>query len=85
MPEGATLALASFLRKQGRDDEAVRLIEEFQGRNPASIGALVLLLSLYAASGSDQLESFLQKNEEQFVRPSADGEATGQASAMPWQ
>ncbi len=83
--EGATLALASFLRKQGRDDEAVRLIEEFQGRNPASIGALVLLLSLYAASGSDQLESFLQKNEEQFVRPSADGEATGQASAMPWQ
>jgi len=83
--EGATLSLASFLRKQGRDGEATQLLEEFHDRHPMSVGAMVLLMSLYFNSGSDQLEHFLQTNEERFVHGATDGEPAGEAESMPWR
>ena len=83
--EGATLSLASFLRKQGRDEEATQLLEEFYDRHPMSVGAMVLLVSLYFNSGSDQLERFLQTTEERFVHGAADGEPADEAESMPWR
>ena len=82
--EGATLSLAAFLRKQGRDEEATRLLEEFHDQHPQSLGAVVLLMSLYAGGDTERMDQFLQKNEERFVHRGPDFEGPGTAVPMPW-
>lgn len=68
--EYATLALASFYKKQGRGEDAIEFLEEFRNMHPASIGATVLLTSLYAAhDNSDSLESFLEELESRAAAP----------------
>lgn len=66
--EYATLALASFYKKQGRGDEAIEFLEEFRGMHPESVGPTVLLTSLYAThKGPDVLEKFLDENENDIA------------------
>ena len=58
--EAATLSLALFYKKQGREQDALHLLEEFTADAPASLGAAVLLASLYSNFGeAETLESFL--------------------------
>jgi len=87
--EDTTLSLASFLRKQGRDEEAIRLLEEFNEAHPISIGVMALLARLYLHTDSDRLERFLQANVERFVHgvtPDEDDEDdTAEAESMPWR
>jgi lipopolysaccharide biosynthesis regulator YciM len=62
--EYATIALASFFKKQGRGEDAVEFLEEFREMHPESIGATVLLTSLYASMGDrDRLDTFLEELE----------------------
>jgi lipopolysaccharide biosynthesis regulator YciM len=86
--EYATLALASFYKKQGRGEDAIEFLEEYRNMHPGSIGATVLLTSLYAAhDDADALESFLEELE---ARSPASGEhfecdvCGFQSSAMRW-
>jgi lipopolysaccharide biosynthesis regulator YciM len=83
--EVATLALASFLRKQGRDEEAIRRLEAFVDAHPRSIGAVVLLASLYAVNDPSRLQSFLHSNIEHFVHRAGDEKHVEEEMlAMPW-
>lgn len=67
--EHATLALASFYRKQGRGEDAIAILEEFQSLHPDSVGATLLLTSLYASlRDSDTVERFLEENESHFAQ-----------------
>jgi lipopolysaccharide biosynthesis regulator YciM len=60
--EAASLALAQFYQKQGREDDALQLLEEFTAGNQDSMGATVLLTSLYSKRGDHEtLESFLNQ------------------------
>ena len=62
--EYATLALASFYKKQGRGEEAIEFLEEFRGMHPESMGSTLLLTSLYAThKDREELEKFLEDNE----------------------
>jgi lipopolysaccharide biosynthesis regulator YciM len=62
--EHAALGLASFYRKQGRMDDAVHLLEDYRGANPTTVAGTLLLSSIYAARGdSDELETFLDRND----------------------
>jgi len=66
--EWATLALSSFLKKQGRVGEAVAMLEDYQHAHPRSIEATLLLTSMYAAArDSDALEKFIDENEVVFA------------------
>jgi lipopolysaccharide biosynthesis regulator YciM len=70
--EYATLALASFYRKQGRGEEAIEFLEEFRSMHPESIGSALLLTSLYAVHRTqDDLEKFLEDNEAAIAARSA--------------
>ncbi len=67
--EHAALALASFYRKQGRMDDAMQLLEDYRGTNPATVAGTVLLSSIYAARGdSDELETFLDRSDRMLAR-----------------
>lgn len=46
--EAATVAIAGFYKKQGRGEEAMQLLEEYLSVFPESVGARLLLTSLYA-------------------------------------
>lgn len=62
--EHATLALASFYRKQGRGGEAIESLEEYRSMHPESVAATALLTSLYAMlRDRDELGRFLEANE----------------------
>lgn len=52
--EHAALALASFYRKQGRDEDAIALLEDCALGNPASVATELALTSIYAARGDEQ-------------------------------
>ena len=85
--EYATLALASFYRKQGRGADAVDFLEEFRSSHPESIGTTLSLTSLYATQGDqDFLERFLEDAEEYFSRRSARvcGVCGFQSTTMRW-
>jgi lipopolysaccharide biosynthesis regulator YciM len=83
--EVATLALASFLRKQARDDDAVPLLEEFHERHPRSIGTIVLLMSIYSQGDRSRFDDFLQRVEDRFVHRAGDEEQSQEDVApMPW-
>jgi len=85
--EYATLALASFYRKQGRGADAVDFLEEFRSSHPESIGTTLSLTSLYATQGDqDFLERFLEDAEEYFSRRSARvcGGCGFQSTTMRW-
>jgi lipopolysaccharide biosynthesis regulator YciM len=61
--ESAVLSLASFYRKQGREEEALTLLEEFSASHPESLGGSLLLSSLYANLRDDEtLEMFLDES-----------------------
>jgi lipopolysaccharide biosynthesis regulator YciM len=58
--ESAILSLASFYRKQGREEEALALLEEYLASHPESLGGSLLLSSLYSnLRDSETLETFL--------------------------
>jgi lipopolysaccharide biosynthesis regulator YciM len=62
--EYATLALASFYKKQGRGEDAIEFLEEFRSMHPGSIGTTVLLTSLYAShDDTGALDTFLEELE----------------------
>lgn len=62
--EYATLALASFYKKQGRGEDAIEFLEEFRNMHPDSIGATILLTSLHASRNErDELDTFLDELE----------------------
>jgi lipopolysaccharide biosynthesis regulator YciM len=68
--EYATLALASFYRKQGRGQDALEFLEEFRSMHPESVRATILLTSLYAANNdSETLEAFLEELEARSKSP----------------
>lgn len=65
-PDGshATVALASFYRKQGRAEEAISLLEEFTHRHPADGPATMALLSLYGTHRSaEDVEKLLERKQ----------------------
>jgi lipopolysaccharide biosynthesis regulator YciM len=67
--EYATLALASFYKKQGRGGEAIEILEDFRSLRPDSVGATLLLTSLYATlKDAEALEKFLDENESYYAR-----------------
>ncbi|HXV14741.1 MAG TPA: tetratricopeptide repeat protein [Candidatus Krumholzibacteria bacterium] len=85
--EHAALGLASFYRKQGRMDDAMHLLEEYRGTNPATVAGTVLLSSLYAARGdTDELESFLDRSDRMLARDERYrcGSCGYEASEMRW-
>jgi lipopolysaccharide biosynthesis regulator YciM len=58
--EAATVAMASFLKKQGRGEEAIQFLEEYLAVFPDSTRAMLLLTSLYARyRDSDAIQHFL--------------------------
>jgi lipopolysaccharide biosynthesis regulator YciM len=58
--EAATVAIASFYKKQGRGEEAIQVLEEYLGAFPGSVRATLLLTSLYARyRDSDAVQRFL--------------------------
>lgn len=62
--EHATLALASFYKKQGRGGEAIEFLEEYKSMHPESVATTVLLTSLYAMlKDREELERFLETSE----------------------
>lgn len=64
----ATLALASFYRKQGRIDDAIALLEDFRSTHPENVESTLLLTGMYAASrDTAMLERFLDSNEAAIV------------------
>jgi lipopolysaccharide biosynthesis regulator YciM len=66
--EWATLSLASFFKKQGRIEDAIGMLADYQAAHPHSIEATLLLTSMYAAArDTDALEKFLDENETVFV------------------
>jgi lipopolysaccharide biosynthesis regulator YciM len=85
--EHAALGLASFYRKQGRMEDAMHLLEEYRGTNPATVAGTVLLSSLYAARGdADELESFLDRSDRMLARDERYrcGSCGYEASEMRW-
>jgi lipopolysaccharide biosynthesis regulator YciM len=61
--ESAVLSLASFYRKQGREEEALTLLEEYLASHPDSLGGSLLLSSLYSnLRDSETLETFLDES-----------------------
>lgn len=86
--EYATLALASFYKKQGRGRDAIEFLEEFRSMHPRSIGTTVLLTSLYAAQeDSDALETFLDEHDAVHAAPTILYECSGcgfQSPGMRW-
>jgi lipopolysaccharide biosynthesis regulator YciM len=61
--ESAVLSLASFYRKQGREEEALTLLEEYLASHPESLGGSLLLSSLYSnLRDSETLETFLDES-----------------------
>jgi lipopolysaccharide biosynthesis regulator YciM len=66
--ERATMALASFFKKQGRVEDAISMLEDYQATRPHSVESTLLLTSMYAvARDSSDLERFLDENEELFT------------------
>jgi len=60
--EAATVAMASFLKKQGRGEEAIQFLEEYLAVFPDSVRATLLLTSLYARyRDSEALQHFLDE------------------------
>jgi lipopolysaccharide biosynthesis regulator YciM len=60
--EAATVAMASFLKKQGRGEDAIQFLEEYLAVFPDSVRATLLLASLYARyRDSDALQHFLDE------------------------
>jgi len=61
--ESAVLSLASFYRKQGREEDALVLLEEYHASHPQSLGGSLLLSSLYSSlRDSETLETFLDES-----------------------
>lgn len=85
--EYATLALADFYRKKGRGREAIDFLEEFRSMHPESIGATLLLTSLYATlDDPEALDKFLDANESFYARTSNHtcGSCGFQSGTMRW-
>lgn len=85
--EYATLSLASFYKKQGRGAEAIEFLEEFKSMHPESVGATLLLTSLYATlRDAETLEKFLDENESYYtsVRNHACSACGFQSVLMRW-
>jgi lipopolysaccharide biosynthesis regulator YciM len=86
--EYATLALASFYKKQGRGEEAIGILEEFRNKRPDSIESTVLLTSLYAGHKDiATLEKFLEENEARTADRTAQyvcSECHHQTPGMRW-
>ena len=86
--EYATLALASFYKKQGRGRDAIEFLEEFRSMHPRSIGTTVLLTSLHAAQeDSEALETFLDEHDAVHAVPTVLYECSGcgfQSPGMRW-
>ncbi len=67
--EVATIALASFYKKQGREEDALSLLEEFHISHPKSAGSSILLTSLYAKlRNGEMLETFLEDSVKRFTQ-----------------
>jgi lipopolysaccharide biosynthesis regulator YciM len=61
--ESAVLSLASFYRKQGREEEALTLLEDYLASHSESLGGSLLLSSLYAnLRDNETLETFLDES-----------------------
>ena len=85
--EAATLALALFYQKQGREDDALHLLEEFTAGNRNSMGAIVLLTFLYSKRGDNEtLELFLNQaiNRDETVRHFVCGSCNHKDAVMRW-
>jgi len=86
--EYATLALASFYKKQGRGEEAIEFLEEFRNMHPESIGTTLLLTTLYATHrNQDDLEKFLDDNETEAAARSTHyscADCGFQSATMRW-
>jgi lipopolysaccharide biosynthesis regulator YciM len=85
--ERATMALASFYRKQGRDDEAIQLLEDYRSGHPDAEGARAVLASLYASrGGGGALQQLLAEQERSLMAARAYqcGECGRRASLMRW-
>jgi lipopolysaccharide biosynthesis regulator YciM len=85
--EAATMALALFYQKQGRDDDALQLLEEFDALDRQSLGAAVLLTFLYARhSDNDILKSFISRavNRGTAVRNYVCRSCDHRESVMRW-
>jgi lipopolysaccharide biosynthesis regulator YciM len=60
--EAATVAMAAFMKKQGRGEEAIQFLEEYLTVFPDSVRATLLLTSLYARyRDSETLQHFLDE------------------------
>jgi lipopolysaccharide biosynthesis regulator YciM len=86
--EYATLALASFYKKQGRGVEAIEFVEEYRSMHPESIGSALVLTSLYATHKDEAtLEKFLEENETQAASHNtqyACADCGFQSTSMRW-
>jgi lipopolysaccharide biosynthesis regulator YciM len=85
--EHAALALASFYRKQGRVDDALRLLEEYRGSNPSTVKGTVMLSSMLASRGEgDDLETFLDRSDRMLSRGDRYrcGECGHETDVMRW-
>jgi lipopolysaccharide biosynthesis regulator YciM len=65
--EHAALALASFYRKQGRDDDAIGLLEDYAQGNPASVASELFLTSMYASRGEENEVDRLAERRRRLV------------------
>ncbi len=67
--EAAILSLSLFYQKQGREEDALRLLEEFHADCPDSLGASIMLTSLYSKLGDGEtFETFLGDSINHFTR-----------------
>jgi len=85
--ERATMALAGFYRKQGRDDEAIQLLEDYRAGHPDAEGARAVLASLYASrGGGSALRQLLSEQERSLTAAGAYQcrECGRRASQMRW-
>jgi lipopolysaccharide biosynthesis regulator YciM len=68
--EAANLSLAAFYKKQGRSEEAIRLLEEYLGGYPESTRGALLLTSLYARyRDGETTERYLDGRIEDSMQP----------------
>ncbi|UCH82866.1 MAG: tetratricopeptide repeat protein [Candidatus Latescibacterota bacterium] len=85
--ETASLATAALYKKQGQDEKAIELLEEYLAVFPESIKGRLLLTSLYARHrDSDALDRFLDESVRQSweTKPYVCQSCQFQSDAMRW-
>jgi lipopolysaccharide biosynthesis regulator YciM len=85
--ETASLATAALYKKQGRDEKAISLLEEYVTVFPESLRGRLLLTSLYARHRSaDDLDKFLEESIRQSgnTKPFVCQSCQFQSDAMRW-